>query len=69
MINKSKFGNLTQPLQNASVVNQYDTTKILLTDKEMINKSKFGNLTQPLQNAFAITSGNAGNGERFRFLL
>ena len=35
----------------------------------MINKSKFGNLTHPMQNEFAITSGNAGNGERRRFLL
>ena len=40
-----------------AVVNQYDTTKNCITDKEMINKSKFGNLTHPLQNAFAITSG------------
>ena len=64
---------ITLTLLNAtasgSVVNQYDATKILLTDKEIINISTFGNLTHPLQNAFAITSSNAGNGERRRFLL
>ena len=46
---------ITLTLLNAtaqgSVVNQYDTTKTCLTDKEIINKSKL------LQNTFVVTSG------------
>ena len=64
---------ITLTLLNATalglVVNQYDTTEILFTDKEIINKSKFGNLTHPLQNVFAIASGNVGNSKQCHFLL
>ena len=65
---------ITLTLLNAtaqgSVVNQYDTTKICLTDKEIIKQIKIRQPYTPiLENAFAITSGQAGNGERHRFLL
>ena len=54
---------ITLTLLNATTfINQYDTTKILLTDLEIINKSDFSNLTRPLQNAFAI--GNVANSKR-----
>ena len=72
MVTNAKVITLTflNATSKGSVVNQYDTTRILLTNKEIINKPKLGNLTHPLQNVFAnFTPGNAGNGEQRHFLL